>query len=1064
MKNIKNTLVFLLSSLFLVSCGREAAKAVVEKVEDAENGYVFATNITKDYRQPDVRGGGDDDEDDEQVGDVNKVILHYVNDDNNCATRAFYIWASGVDGTEYSSKADGDIVKYSDDGGMMTITIDFEDARFAEIKEAKPSALMYIIKYQMISASNLNWGGQSEDVELKFSSFPPVNGTVEVWCTPAAGGGIAQFATEAETKVDGVKLAYFTDFKTIACTLTPTAGTVAWDLYAFDETYYKVKSKNRAAIKKNYLVKSGQTAQQNFTISFKYNAHMNVVYAIESKDVDSTTGLVKTVFVSFEKLYYKDRFEEKYTYKGSDLGMSYTPTATTFKVWSPVAANITLQVYDSDTSAAYNGDDKYKGYHMFYQPNGVWALELKGDLKGKYYAYQVDTWAGNSTTIDPYATGAGACGIRGFIYDKNGAEVKPDIWDTLPEKWDGVTNWNNNGINLDIDTPQRLAVYEVHIQDFTGDKSWVSNHGNANGTFNAFVETGTVLRDENNNPVLKDGKTVSTGFDHLKELGVNAVQLMPVFDSDNDEVKNRKYNWGYNPQNYNCVEGVYSSNPHDGYARIKEFRNLILRCAQNGIRVIMDVVYNHVSSASAHSFNKLMPRYFFRYDENGELYDGSGCHNEFRSEATMARKYMVDSLCMWAKDYKIKGFRFDLMGLLDVESLKKAQKELFKIDPDIYLYGEGWTSGGFHGGYDYENQKQSEGAFCCNGLGNQVYSQLFTTDDNTRDACYLGGFNDLGRNALKGGNDMGWGSENHLPGYGWISQGSGDASERNRVAIEQLIWGAHANSENTIGVNPKQTINYASCHDNWTLRDQLYQCLGADGIAGNGYDIMHGSEAVHALVFTSNATAFMLGGEEILRTKDVDLADPALLADNSIPADSYETMYGHHTSHNSYNSPLIVNSFKWGNKVSVEFDKGIENGVRKDPYTVDTYAEKLTEKFAKMIELHKSMPKYDYEAIYKEGSGIRATKMTTKGNAIDNFSWTGSAGGECAFGIQFDEYFIYASGRSFGRVGTGKSILSWTQKLAVGGNVEYDNESLKLGDFGYQNGYACGVYYAGGKR
>ena len=171
-----------------------------------------------------------------------------------------------------------------------------------------------------------------------------------------------------------------------------------------------------------------------------------------------------------------------------------------------------------------------------------------------------------------------------------------------------------------------------------------------------------------------------------------------------------------------------------------------------------------------------------------------------------------------------------------------------------------------------------------------------------------------------------------------------------------------------------------------------------------------------------------------------------------------------HTSHNSYNSPLIVNSFKWGNKVSVEFDKGIENGVRKDPYTVDTFAEKLTEKFAKMIELHKSMPKYDYEAIYKEGSGIRATKMTTKGNAIDNFSWTGSAGGECAFGIQFDEYFIYASGRSFGRVGTGKSILSWTQKLAVGGNVEYDNESLKLGDFGYQNGYACGVYYAGGKR
>ena len=1050
MKNIKNTLVFLLSSLFLVSCGREASKAIVNKIDEGENQYVFATDISKDYRQPDVRGGEDDDEGDEQIGEVNKVILHYVNDDNNCATRAFYIWASGVDGTEYSSKADGDIVEYSADGGMMTITIDFEDARFAEIKEAKPSALMYIIKYQMISASNLNWGGQSEDVELKFSSFPPVNGTVEVWCTPAAGGGIAQFATEAETKVDGVKLAYFTDFKTITCTLTPTAGTVAWDLYAFDETYYKVKSKNRAAIKKNYLVKSGQTAQQNFTISFKYNAHMNVVYAIESKDVDSTTGLVKTVFVSFEKLYYVNRFEEKYTYKGTDLGMTYTPTATTFKVWSPVAANITLQVYDTDTSAAYNGDDKYKGYHMFYQPNGVWALELKGDLKGKYYAYQVDTWAGNSTTIDPYATGAGACGVRGYIYDKNGEEVKPDIWDTLPEQWDGVTNWNNNGINLDIDTPQRLAVYEVHIQDFTGDESWVSNHGNARGTFNAFVEEGTTLT--------KDAKTVKTGFDHLKELGVNAVQLMPVFDSDNDEVKNRKYNWGYNPQNYNCVEGVYSSNPHDGAARIREYRNLVLRCAQNGIRVIMDVVYNHVSSASAHSFNKLMPRYFFRYDENGELYDGSGCHNEFRSEATMARKYVVDSLVMWAKDYKIKGFRFDLMGLLDVETMRAAKKALYLVDPDIYLYGEGWTSGGFHGGYDYENQKQSEGTFCCNGLGNQIYSQLYNNNEHDKESCFIGGFNDLGRNAVKGGNDMGWGSETHHPGYGWISQGSGDASYRNRKAIESLIWGEHANDEAVIGGNPKQTVNYASCHDNWTLRDQLYQCLGSNGNAGNGYDVMHASEAVHALIFASNATAFMLGGEELLRTKDVDLADSALVADNTIPRDSYEDLYGHLTSHNSYNSPLIVNSFKWGNKISVEFDYGVTNGVRKDPYTVDTYAEKLTEKFAKMIDLHKKMPKYDFDE-------IQTLKQTTsKGNAVDSLSWTGSLGGECAFGIQFDEYFIYASGRSFGKVGAG-SVPAWGAPLIkVGGNVEYDSGELKLGNEGYGNGFALALYYAGGKR
>ena len=1066
MKRIKNTLAFLLSSLFLVSCGKAASKAIVEKVHDEEDGLVFASNITKDYRQPDVRGGEDDDED-EQIGDVNKVILHYVNDDNACLTRAFYIWASGVDGTEYSSREDGDIVKYEADGSMMTITIDFEDARFAEIKEAKPSSLMYIIKYQMISPSNLNWGGQSEDVELKFSEFPPVNGEVTVWCTPAAGGGIAQFKTEEETKVDGVKLANFTDFKTISCSLTPTAGTVEWDLYAFDETYFKVKSKNREAIKKNYLVKSGKTSQKDFTIPFKYNAHLNVVYSIVSKDVDSITGLTKTVFVSFEQLYFNQRFEEKYTYKPAvnDLGATYTSEYTLFKVWSPVAANITLQVYDTDTTAAYDGSDKYKGYHMLYQPNGVWALKLLGDLKGKYYNYQVDTWNGNAISMDPYATSAGANGLRALIYDKNADEVKPTGWDALPVKWDQTAR--------DIKSPQELSIYEVHVADFTGDTSWVSNENNARGTYNAFVEEGTTYTA---NDINGTSRTVSTGFDHLKELGIKAVQLMPAFDSDNDEVKNKKYNWGYNPQNYNVVEGVYSSNPHDGFARVKEYRNLVLKCAQNDMRVIMDVVYNHVSSVSSSPFHKLMPRYFFRYaqagDEDvtkgwigvGELYDGSGCHNEFRSEATMARKYIVDSIVTWARDYKIKGFRFDLMGLIDVETMRAVKRAVYEVDPDIYLYGEGWTSGGFHGKWDAENGRWSQGTFCCNGLGNQVYSALFNGNhagnegydiaiDDTN-SCYLGGFNDLGRNSLKGGNDQGWGSETHLPGWGWISQGAGDASENNRKAIEQLVWGGHANGNDTIGLNPKQTVNYASCHDNWTLRDQLYYTLGNGTYAGNGYDIMHASEAVHALIFTSNAAAFMLGGEEILRTKDVDVVPQALLDDNTVPRDSYENMYGHLTSHNSYNSPLEVNSFKWGNKIVATFDYN-KGG---DTYKVDTYAEDMTAKFAAMINLHNVMPKYDIGQVHTY------QETTSKGNHVDSLSWTGSVGGQGAFGIQFDEYFIYATGRSFGKVGAG-SVPAWgSPLLQLGGDVVYEYGELRLGNEGYGNGFAFAIYYAGGRR
>lgn len=1052
-----------LSSLLFSGCTKEAAKEMTKKIEAKEEGFVYASNIKKDFRSPDIRFE-DNEEDEDQIGEVDVIKLHYLNDDNNCKERAFYVWVNGVGGKEYSSREDGDIVKYAEDGSSMTITIDFNDPRFVELDGA--TSLMYIIKYKMKSPTDLNWGGQSEDVELKYVDFPPVEGKIEVWCTPAPGGGIAQFGSEQEAKVDGVNLAYFIDFKTIKCKLTSTSTTVDWQLYAFDETYYKVKSKDRDNIKKNYLVKSGSSSDKEFIIPLKYNAHLNIVYAIISIDQTSVTGLTKTVFVSFEQLYFTSRFEEQYTYRGNDLGMTYSKSETTFKVWSPVAANVTLLVYNSNTSSAYMGDDKYVGYHMLYQPNGVWAITLIGDLEGKYYNYQVDTWVGNSIAMDPYATGCGACGLRAMIYDKTSAQVTPTNWNSVPVRWDGVDG-------LDIKTPQELAVYEVHVQDFTGDESWVSNTNTSRGTFKAFIEEGTTYTGNDINGV---EKTVSTGFDHLKELGINAVQLMPVFDADNDEVKSKSYNWGYNPQNYNCVEGAYSSNPNDGRRRILEYKELVLKLAQNGMRVIMDVVYNHVSSVSSSPFNKLMPRYFFRYaqegDEDvkkgwitpGELYDGSGCHNEFRSEATMARKYIVDSVSMWAKDYKIKGFRFDLMGLIDVETMRAVKRALFNIDPDIYLYGEGWTSGGFHGKWDAENSRWSQGAFCCNGLGNQVYSALYNGNhagntgydiniDDTN-SCYLGGFNDLGRNSVRGGNDAGWGSSSHLPGYGWISQGSDHASYNNRKAIEQLIWGGHANGENTVGLNPKQTVNYASCHDNWTLRDQLYYCLGDGSNAGNGYDVMHASETVHALMFASNAAAFMLGGEEILRTKDDDfMQDEWTEKQREDFMPTYENMYGHLVSHNSYNSPLRTNSFKWGQKIVTEFDykKGQEK------YKVDS--SEMTEMFAKMIALHKALPKYNYE----NGLLERYQHTTSAGLNVDSLSWSGSKG-DVSFGIQLDEYFIYASGRDYDEV-SAPSIGKWGEPiLQVGGNYSFSGGKACLGSGSYNTGFSLVMFCAGGKR
>ena len=271
-----------------------------------------------------------------------------------------------------------------------------------------------------------------------------------------------------------------------------------------------------------------------------------------SHDPDSDSDpdmkvLDKTVTVSFENLYFTDEFKTYYEVanESAKLGMSYSSEGTTFRVWAPTAANMTVLLYDDGTpteyaDATHPGNDKAKGYHMAYKSGGIWEVTIKGeDLKGKYYNIQVDNTLGTNVTMDPYATSSGVCGVRGYIYDKNDSALKPAGWETFDV---GA-----------LATPQDLSIYEVHVQDLTNDESWVSNHDNARGTYNAFVESGTRLPADNN---------ITTGYDHLNELGINAVQLTPVFDHDNDERPSKmKYNWGYNPLNYNIPEGGYSSDP-----------------------------------------------------------------------------------------------------------------------------------------------------------------------------------------------------------------------------------------------------------------------------------------------------------------------------------------------------------------------------------------------------------------------------------------------------------------------------------------------------------------------
>ena len=1020
MKKVKKIMMTLLPSFFILGMSVPIFLGGSNNAEAGQDTAIYdESDAHAVLSRPDIKyASGDDDDDEEEAIEVDKVILHYYNEAGGCAGRAFYLWVTGEDGVEYNFDNASDIMTLNADGTMMTITIDFTDARFTAFKDK--SSMFFIIKFKMISDTNLNWGGQSDDVQLRYKDFPPTDKVCEVWTMPAAGGGIAILDSEAKTKVHGIKLATFTDWKTIKCELTDDTSSVNWKLYAFDETYFKIKPKKRADAQKWYLVKSGTANQKTFNIDLKYEAHINLVYSLVSHDPASDADpdmkdLDKTVTVGLEKLYDSAKFKQYYDSYAGDLGVTYTKDATTFKVWSPVSANMTVLLYDSDTSKEYGGEDKYTGYHMHYKSGGLWELTIDGDLAGKYYNYQVDNTLGTNVVMDPYATSAGCCGVRGYIYDK--AASNPEGWDALPLKWDGVTGY-------DLATPQDLTIYEVHMQDFTGDESWISNNNIKRGTYNAFVESGTKLT--------VDGVTVSTGYDHLNELGVGAVQLVPVFDHDNDEygafdeqgnpTLQVKYNWGYNPLNYNVVEGGYSSNPHDGLARVKEFKNLVLQMSKTEAhtRVIMDVVYNHVSSATGSNFHKLMPRYYFRYTPEGELFDGSGCHNEVASERPMMRKFIVDSLCMWAKEYKIKGFRFDLMGLIDYKTMNAIQKALYEIDPDIYIYGEGWSLG-YNGSTDDNYGTETWHVYnkCNAGLvGNN--------------AVYLGGFNDTFRNAVRGANSS-WGQEKAYPEAGFVQTGNWKDGNLDRDTLRKVsegLWGVHTDK----GHFPEQTVNYVSCHDNWTVRDQMMQTLPkADETHHASLEnILRGSLQAHGLVMASNAAAFIYGGEEFLRTKEYTV-DPSTIT--GVTADSWTELFGHKISHNSYNAPLSLNSFKWGNKVKVELDG--------ETITNEVYH--YNEKFQDLVKMHKGLQKKGKNSTFEELVGT-----TSDGRAVGGLWWARAGQDDVgnAVGFQANETFIYLVAGGYGDndyVGSGDNPGDWTQKFEYGYH-NYEDNKVKFGN------------------
>ena len=524
-------------------------------------------------------------------------------------------------------------------------------------------------------------------------------------------------------------------------------------------------------------------------------------------------------------------FEDAYYYSGDDLGAIYGSNGhTVFKVWSPLSSAIKLRIYQTGTPLALGGSDAYEEFDMVKGDKGVFSYDHPNDLRGKYYTYVVTN--GDYTArevVDPYAKSAGVNGARGMIVDFS--QTNPDGWASVaPHPYDR----------------KELTVYETHVSDVSSSKTWGGTAANAKKIAGMY-ESGTTYTE--------GSTTVSTGFDHIKELGVNAVQIIPFFDQANDEV-NMEFNWGYNPLNYNVVEGGYSSDPHDGYVRIRELKELIKAYNEADINIIMDVVYNHTAGAIGSNFDVLMPGYYYRYNGSAALSNGSGCGNEIASDHKMVRKFIIDSVKFWTSEYKLGGFRFDLMGLHDLETMKELTKEAQKINPNIVIYGEPWN-GGTSTLPDADSAKQMNG---------DKYEGYGAFNDAFRDGLIRGG--------LAGVTETGWITTNSTVAVNDFSR------------IKFGIQGITACSSHI--EDPNKTVNYATCHDNYTLHDRAIKTgLYTDEKDGDKLEKMN--VLANSVVFTSNGTSFMLAGEEMLRSKKfIDKDGKEQLSGNSYNL-SYET-------------------------------------------------------------------------------------------------------------------------------------------------------------------------------
>ncbi len=529
-------------------------------------------------------------------------------------------------------------------------------------------------------------------------------------------------------------------------------------------------------------------------------------------------GLMMTNYFDTEE------FNQRYAYDGTDLGVTFddenNPRATTFKVWAPTSTELVLNIYN--TGDYLTETAPAAAYTMEKGDKGVFSYTVSEDLDGKYYTYTVTNAKGTNEVVDPYALSAGVNGRRGMVVNFTKLNASIDGWaeDQRPFAGSGTD----------------AVIYEAHVRDMTiSPTSGVTEA--YRGKFLGLAETGTTFT--------KDGVTVSTGLDHVKELGVTHVQLQPFYDYSSvdetrsgNEMSKDNYNWGYDPLNYNVLEGSYSTDPHDGYNRIVEFKRMVMAMHEAGLSINMDVVYNHTSASENSNLNLLVPYYYYRTKANGAFYNGSGCGNELASERYMVNKFFRDSCRFWIDEYHLSGFRFDLMGLLDNQTMIDIYNDCKALYPHIMIYGEPWTGGA---------SKLKAGVSDTALTEQTTVQESLAQDFFCGSGVLVGAFNDVIRNAVRGENN---------PGKGYVQGSSANAS-----LIAMCAEGKFSNGTvKTQVIDPNQVLNYVSCHDNYTLYDQLVQTMNEDRLP-----IAY--TQAESIVFLSEGVPFIQEGEEFMRSK-----------------------------------------------------------------------------------------------------------------------------------------------------------------------------------------------------